>query len=130
MVYKKHYKKHRNKTQFNSILLVIICTFLTSTGQLFYKLAFLHNNNSLILVLFSPLLYLGLLSYFIGALLLIIALRKGELSTLYPFIALGFVWVSLFSVFLLHENFNLLRGLGVLSIMIGLVFIGFGGGAS
>ncbi|OYT32529.1 hypothetical protein B6U93_01460 [Candidatus Woesearchaeota archaeon ex4484_78] len=114
------------KTTALSIFLVIICTIFTSFGQLFYKLSFIHSNNLLIKVIFSPYLYIGLLLYFIGALLLIVALRSGELSTLYPFIALGFIWVSLFSIWFLKENFTTLKWIGIFSIMIGLSFVGFG----
>src|ERR1019366_10762410 len=41
-----------------------------------------------------------------NALLLILALRDGELSMLYPIIALTYVWVNLLSIYFFHEHIN------------------------
>jgi drug/metabolite transporter (DMT)-like permease len=120
---KKDSAGKRVKTSKTAIILVIICTLLSSLGQLSYKLALEKSENSLFKVVFNPLLYLGLFSYFIGALLLILALKQGELSTVYPFIALGFVWVSFFSIKFLNEKISILRWLGIILIILGLILI-------
>ena len=41
-----------------------------------------------------------------NAFLLILALRDGELSMLYPIIALTYVWVNLLSMYFFHEHLN------------------------
>ncbi|MGB9748371.1 MAG: EamA family transporter [Candidatus Woesearchaeota archaeon] len=120
---KKILRVNRAKTSRTAIILVIICTLLSSLGQLSYKLALMKSENNLVKVIFNPLLYLGLFSYFIGALLLIFALKQGELSTVYPFIALGFVWVSFFSVKFLNERISVLRWFGIILIISGLILI-------
>ena len=47
-----------------------------------------------------------------NALLLILALRDGELSMLYPIIALTYVWVNLLSMYFFHDQINLLKSAG------------------
>jgi len=123
IIKEKKNEKHIIRTSKAAIILVIICTLLTSLGQLSYKLALTKSENSIVRVFFNPLLYLGLFLYFIGALLLIAALKQGELSTIYSFIALGFIWVSFFSIKFLNERISVLRWAGILLIIIGLILI-------
>ena len=62
--------------------------------------------------------------YGINTVLLVLALRHAELSILYPIIALTYVWVSLLSIFVLHEQMNWNRGIGIALIVIGVAVIG------
>jgi drug/metabolite transporter (DMT)-like permease len=62
--------------------------------------------------------------YGINTVLLVLALRHAELSILYPVIALTYVWVSLLSIFVLHEHMNLARGIGIALIVFGVAVIG------
>ena len=70
---------------------------------------------------------IGLFSYFLGSILYIIALKKGELSVLAPVLALNYVWVVLLSIIFLGESINILRGAGIFSVIIGVMIIGAGG---
>ncbi len=72
-------------------------------------------------------LILGYALYGINTVMLILALREGELSLLYPIIALTYVWVTLLSYGLLHEKPNLLRNIGITTIVIGVAVLGRGG---
>ncbi len=108
-----------------AILLVIFCTFLTATAQVLLKLS-ASNLHSIASIVTNYYLIAGCILYGIGAILLILALRKGELSVLYPFIALGFVWVALLSIVVFHESISLLNWMGMASIMIGVSLIGVG----
>ena len=71
-------------------------------------------------------LIFGVLFYAIAGVLLIIALRGGEVSVLYPIIATSYVWVSFLSITYLGESMNVWRWLGVSTIILGIVFIGYG----
>ena len=62
-----------------------------------------------------------------STLLLVLALKDGELSMLYPIIALTYVWVTLLSYALLNEPPNLYKNLGILTIVIGVAVLGRGG---
>ena len=68
----------------------------------------------------------GVSLYAIATIVFIPALKGGELSVLYPFVALTYVWVSLLSVKFLGEKMNLMKWFGITSIIIGVSFIGFG----
>jgi undecaprenyl phosphate-alpha-L-ara4N flippase subunit ArnE len=57
---------------------------------------------------------------------LVLALREGELSVLYPIIALTYVWVTLASYVRLHEPPNAFKNLGVAAIIAGVVVISRG----
>ncbi len=69
-------------------------------------------------------LILGLALYFIGAMLLVYALKFGELSMVYPFISLTFIWVFIIGVLMFQEVVSLFKLLGTLSIVLGVSLIG------
>jgi uncharacterized membrane protein len=95
------------------ILIITGCTVLTAMGQYFLKLGL---KNYL-------LLFFGLCFYGVSLLLLLLALRFGELSVVYPFISLSYVWVTLISIFLLGESATPGKTLGVGFILFGVVLI-------
>jgi len=113
------------KNTFKAIILVILCTLLTSSGQVVWKYA--SNNISSVNSIFHnwPLL-IGYLLYGLGAIILIGSLKYGDLSILYPFIALSFVWVNIASILLFGEHVNLLNWLGILAILLGVGLVGKG----
>jgi multidrug transporter EmrE-like cation transporter len=59
-----------------------------------------------------------------NALLLILALRDGELSMLYPIIALTYVWVNLLSMYFFHEHMNLWKAVGIALVIGGVALLG------
>lgn len=65
----------------------------------------------------------GLALFGVSAVLWIFALSKASLSFAYPFAALGYVLIVLFSVFVLHETVPPLRWLGVACISVGIVLV-------
>ena len=86
-----------------SILLVFACTVLGAAAQLLMKIGMTHfSPHPLALVTNFPLMA-GYTLYGINTLMLVLALREGELSMLYPIIALTYVWVTLLSYMVLKE---------------------------
>ena len=71
-------------------------------------------------------LFAGVALYGAGTVLFIPALKGGDLSVLYPFVALVYIWVSLLSVKFLGEKMNKFKWAGVALIIIGVTFIGLG----
>jgi len=69
-------------------------------------------------------LFGGLACYGISTALLVLALRYGELSVLYPIIALTYVWVSILSVGFLGESVNSFKILGLVFIVLGVAVLG------
>jgi len=68
----------------------------------------------------------GLALYGIGAGLMVIALRHGELSVLYPLISLSYVWVAVLSVVVFGEIMNVYKVTGICAIMAGVAVLGSG----
>jgi multidrug transporter EmrE-like cation transporter len=66
----------------------------------------------------------GLSCYGLSTGLLVLALRYGELSVLYPIIALTYVWVSILSVALLGETMNGFKLVGLCVIVLGVTVLG------
>ena len=69
-------------------------------------------------------LFGGLACYGLSTMLLVLALRYGELSVLYPIIALTYVWVSILSVTMLGETLNAFKLIGLVLIVAGVAVLG------
>ena len=69
----------------------------------------------------------GCLFYGLFTIAMVLALRDGELSMLYPIIALTYVWVTLLTYWLLKETPNIYKNLGIVTIVIGVAVLGRGG---
>ena len=114
------------QTKLWAVLTVVFTTLLTSIGQILYKKA----ADPLVLtplgLITNVYLIVGVLVYAIAGILVIIALRGGEVSVLYPIIATSYIWVSFLSVYFLGESMNMWKWLGVSTIFFGIVIIGLG----
>jgi len=110
--------------------LVLFCTLLTASGQLFWKFGSERLGFNILSIITNIPLLIGLALYAIGGILLIISLRGGEVSTLYPIIATGFIWVSFLSIYFLNEAMTVFKWLGVFVIIIGIILIGYGSNRS
>ena len=113
-------------TPLKAIILIVFCTIFTSIGQVLWKIG----ANRLQIDFFSLItnypLILGFVSYAIGTILLLMSLRLGELSVLYPFISLSFIWVSLLSIAFLGEVMTSLKWASIILIIMGVSLIGVG----
>lgn len=69
----------------------------------------------------------GYCLYGLSTVLLVIALKDGELSLLYPVIALTYVWVTILSVLIFHDAINVWKLLGIGLIVTGVGVLGRGG---
>ena len=102
---------------------MLICTVFTAVGQILLK----KGTNLLIFDIVSILtnfsLLLGVFFYALGAVLLIYALRYGELNVLYPIISLTFVWVTILSFLFLNEPLSFFKVTGTSTILFGVVLI-------
>ncbi len=104
----------RNST---GIVIMLIASILTSTGQLFWKIS--QGNDIKFLVV-------GFLCYGLGAILMIIAFKFGSFSVLHPMLCLSYVFAILFGKFFLKEFIGLYKSIGIILIMLGVAFIGGG----
>lgn len=114
------------KTQPLAIALILMSTFLNAAAQILYKLG----ANKLAFDAYSLAtnyyVIAGLMTYAVSAAIMIVALRYGELSLLYPIIATGYIWVTIATIYFLGESFNIYKLIGILAIIAGISLIGFG----
>lgn len=61
------------------------------------------------------------------AFLLILALRDGELSMLYPIIAMTYVWVNILSMYFFNEHMNVWKAAGIALVIGGVALLGRAG---
>ncbi len=116
---------HKPFTRSQSIALVFCFTILGAAAQMLMKIGTSQQHGGgLIGYLTSLPLLGGYCLYGINTVLMVFALRDGELSTVYPFIALTYVWVTMLSIMLFHESFNSLKVLGVTIVVIGVAVLG------
>ena len=106
------------QTKISLILLVAFCALLGAIGQIFFKLASKTLSFEVMALLTNWKLIVGLFCYGIATVLFVLALKYGNLSILYPIIATSYIWVSLFSVFILKEVFPLYKWIGILLIIL------------
>ena len=115
------------RTARRSIALVFFCTLLGAAAQILFKMASANFSLNVVALATNVPLIAGLLLYGGFTLLMVLALRQGELSMLYPIISLTYVWVTLLSYTLLGEKPNLFKNIGITVIVIGVAILGRGG---
>jgi uncharacterized membrane protein len=109
------------------MLLVFSCTILGAAAQILMKVGMTHFAPNLRAIVTNVPLIAGYALYGINTLMLVLALKDGELSMLYPIIALTYVWVTLLSYALLPDKPNLYKNVGIATIVVGVVVLGRGG---
>jgi drug/metabolite transporter (DMT)-like permease len=111
------------KTAWWAVILVFISTMFTSFGQLLWKISATNLELSFFSIITNYALLGGFVLYGIALGLLLLGLRAGELSVLYPIIALSFGWVTIISYIFLGESINITRIIGIIAIISGILFI-------
>ena len=113
-------------TQLWAIGIVILATIIGAFGPILLKKASAKKLSSISSLATNYHLFGGVALYAIGTILFIPALKGGDLSVLYPFVALVYIWVSLLSVKFLGEKMNKFKWIGIALIIMGVTFIGLG----
>ena len=117
--------KAKHETKNIAIILILFTTLLTSAAQLLYKFGASGFNLSFAGIFYNKFFILGTLIYFIAGALAFLSFRNGEVTVIYPILATSYVWVAIFSVYLLGEKVNLFKIMGILTIVGGVSLIGY-----
>ena len=118
--------------QRRSFILVVCCTIIGAAAQILIKkgTSLLGENPTMVdialAMVLNPWLLTGFSMYGVSMVLLVLALRHGELSLLYPVFALTYVWVTVLSVLILHESMNAFKVAGIAIIVGGIAVLGKG----
>ncbi|WP_368247120.1 EamA family transporter [Clostridium perfringens] len=107
----------KNKNLNKGIILIFFSALCTSFGQLFWKIGVDSN-------LF--LLIIGFVLYGIGALSMILALKFGDLSIIYPLMCTSYIFALINGSLFLKEHISLVQLLGIIVIITGVIFIARG----
>lgn len=100
---------------------IMLCSSLcTCVGQLFWKIS---SDGNPILWIIS-----GFMLYGFGALLMILALRYGDLSVLHPMLGVGYILSIVLGYFVLGEPVHYKKVLGIIIILFGLLCLSRSGG--
>jgi len=110
------------ETEIWAIGLVIIATIIAAFGSFYLKKASTHFKLTLKSLLHNHLIA-GAILYLSSTVFFIIALKGGNVNTLYPITSLTYIWVSLISIKLLNEKINYNKWLGITLIIIGVILM-------
>lgn len=110
----------------SSILLSSIAHILLKKGMMTHALKEIKNDNILevaIAVGTNPWVVTGIILH-VGALVVwLLALSKVDISFAYPFLALGYVLVSLMAYYYLGEELSITKIIGMLIIIVGIMVL-------
>ncbi len=122
--------------QRKALLLVFFCTLIGAVSQILIKtgatilahqIAHPGLINAAVGMFTNPYLFAGYALYGVSAVLMVMALRDGQLSMLYPVIALTYVWVTVLSFFIFHESLGAYKLAGIALIVGGVALLGLKG---
>jgi uncharacterized membrane protein len=113
-------------THKKAIIVMIFCTLLLTLGQFAWKIGVELIHISHWISFFNVYMIIGVILYAVSSVLVLYALKHGELSILYPILATSYVWVSIISPIIFNEVIHILNIVGVLSILLGVSLLGAG----
>jgi multidrug transporter EmrE-like cation transporter len=79
--------------------------------------------HKLITVGTSPMVFVGLALYALGAVVWLLVLARIDVSQAYPFVGIGFLITLAFGVLVLGETLTLTRVIGIVCVAIGIIFL-------
>ncbi len=114
------------KTPFISILLVLIASFIGSFGAVFLKSGAHRLRRHWSSFVFNWRLFAGIASFLLSSVFFVAGIRQGELTLLYPIMALGYVWTLFWSRLFFHEALTRNKFFGLGLILIGIACLNLG----
>lgn len=101
--------------------LILLSSAATCSGQLCWKLGAVYSEHVVLFYL------IGFLLYGMGALLMILSFKFGEMSILHPMLSVGFIGSLFLGAIFLNEDIQPRRVIGVLLILVGVCFLNYQG---
>ncbi len=111
------------KTKAWAIATILLCTIATSLAAVFNKKGAINFELTIKGTILNGYLILGLSLLAVGMLLLMISLKGGDVTVIYPIISTSYIWVTIMSYFIFKEAINHFKILGIASIIGGVVII-------
>ncbi|WP_160035164.1 DMT family transporter [Paenibacillus sp. An7] len=105
-----------NKTKYTGISLMILSSFMSATGQLFWR----WGHTEVIYI------FIGFLCYMIGAVLMIKGMEYIPLSVAAPLMSISYILALVYGVTLFNESINIQDLFGIVFIGIGVTMTSYG----
>jgi uncharacterized membrane protein len=116
------------KTNPMAIGIVIVSTIFISFAQISFKFASSTLTFDIFSMVTNHFLVIGVLTYALAAAMMLVALKHGDLSVLYPMVAASYIWVSLLSpMFFPTDSMNITKWFGIILVVAGVSAVGLGG---
>ncbi|MDZ7637662.1 MAG: EamA family transporter [Bryobacterales bacterium] len=112
----------------SSVLLVLVASFIGSFGAVLLKAGSMRVKRGLRDMVLNPRILLGCVTYVLSSFFFILAIRQGELSILYPMVALSYVWTMLWAKIFFDEPFTRNKFAGIALILTGVALLNVGRG--
>ena len=114
------------KTPLSSMMLVLVASFIGSFGAVFLKAGASRLKLNVVALLLNVRLQLGVALFLLSSYFFVLGVKHGELSVLYPLVALSYIWALLWSRIFFKEPLTRPKFYGLALILVGIVFIGIG----
>jgi multidrug transporter EmrE-like cation transporter len=126
--HRDHERKSFRFSRRQSIALVFGCTIFGAAAQMLIKTGANALTHASVLEMITNVpLVAGYSLYGLSTILLVLALRDGELSILYPVISLTYVWVTMLSFAFFKESITVFKLAGISIIVSGVAVLGRNG---
>jgi multidrug transporter EmrE-like cation transporter len=116
----------------HGFLLIVVSVTLSAFGQVSFKIGVDRSTTttagdsalgSILSMVFSPMVLVGLALYAVGTVFWLLALKHLDLSLAYPFVAISFIVVVAIGVLGLGEPFNVVKLAGLALIVAGILVL-------
>jgi multidrug transporter EmrE-like cation transporter len=122
------------RTPISNMLLVLLAAFIGSFGGVFLKAGSGEVRKGIIYLViakeppfFNWRLASGVAMFLLSSYFFVLGIRPpGELSVLYPMVALGYIFTLLWSRIFFKEPLTKMKFVGVFLILVGVFFVGLG----
>lgn len=105
------------------MLLVLLASFIGSFAAVLLKSGAGRLHREITSLIFNYRLAAGVALYLVSSYFFILGVREGELTVLYPMVALGYVWTLFWSRLFFGEPFTRSKFLGLGMILSGIVLL-------
>ncbi|MGO9230671.1 MAG: EamA family transporter [Bryobacteraceae bacterium] len=111
-------------TPLSSMLMVLFASVIGSFGAVFLKLGAVRLTG--IMSLLNWRLALGVGLYLGSSVAYALGIRHGQLSVLFPMVAVGYIWTLLWARLFFHERFTRTKLIGLSLVLVGVLLVGLG----
>ncbi|MFH1317275.1 MAG: EamA family transporter [Candidatus Woesearchaeota archaeon] len=106
-----------------AIGVMLLCNVFISISQLLWKAGSENLSLKITDLITNTPLMIGIVLFGIAGILMILALKGGDASVIYPLISINYVIVAFMSKYFFNEPLTMYKMIGISIIIIGVIFI-------